>query len=197
MADDSACRHHNRRQTPYQLKIASLSALPGPERKDETYAGRHTGATTAEKSEGTSGGVDDNLLSFLLHPFPVSRYCSTHVSPIPFPILLSFSPFKFSQVFGSTVSFLHCPAIKNGSQLQKLEGTKYTWSPLSARLDGTRPTGPVVRLRLWLPRGGGWMCFPDVGTIIVLLYTLSHASVIRLRCRQLQSELTAALEYMC
>jgi len=122
MADDSARRHHNRRQTPYQLKIASLSALPGPERKDETYAGRHTGATTAEKLEGTSGGVDDNLLSFLLHPFPVSRYCSTHVSPIPFPILLSFSPFKFSQVFGSTVSFLHCPAKKMAASCRSWRG---------------------------------------------------------------------------
>jgi len=49
------------------------------------------GATTAEKLEGTSDGVDP--LPFLPPLLPVSHYCSTHVSPIP--TLLS-SPFIFS-----------------------------------------------------------------------------------------------------
>jgi len=49
-------------------------------------------ATTAEKLEGTSRGVDVNPLLFLLRPFPVySGYCSTPVSPIPFSTPLSFS----------------------------------------------------------------------------------------------------------
>ena len=47
------------------------------------------------------------------------------------------------------LSFPQCSA-KNDSQLQKLEGTEYTWSPLSPKLEGTRPTGPVGWLRLCL-----------------------------------------------
>jgi len=48
-----------------------------------------TGATTAEKMEGTYRyrGMDaaaDHFL-FFLRPFLASRYCSTHVSPILFP----------------------------------------------------------------------------------------------------------------
>jgi len=41
-------------------------------------------ATTVEKLEGTSVEVDGNPLLFLLRPIPVSRYCATNVSPIPF-----------------------------------------------------------------------------------------------------------------
>jgi len=51
------------------------------------------GAITAEKLEGTSRHVGwmPIPLVFLLGPFPVSRYCSAQVSPIPSPTLLSFS----------------------------------------------------------------------------------------------------------
>jgi len=35
---------------------------------------------------------------FLLHPFPISRYCSTCVSPIPFPTLHFFSPSEVQEV---------------------------------------------------------------------------------------------------
>ena len=48
-------------------------------------------ATTAEKLEGTSRDVEVNPLLPLLRLFPVSRYRSTRVSPIPFPTLRSFS----------------------------------------------------------------------------------------------------------
>ena len=41
-------------------------------------------ATTAEKLDGISRGVDANPLPFIFHPFLISHYCSTHVSPIPF-----------------------------------------------------------------------------------------------------------------
>ena len=67
----------------------------------------------------------------------------------PFPFLLFFpSPLKFSQeVCGSTVSFPLCPA-NNDSQLHKLEGTKYTRSPWSPKLEGgashhIRVVGPM------------------------------------------------------
>jgi len=49
---------------------------------------------------------------------------------------------------------IHCklPTVhsENGSQLQKLEWTKYTRSPWSLKLEGTRHTGPIGQLRLWL-----------------------------------------------
>ena len=41
------------------------------------------GATTDEKLEGTWRGVDADPVSLPPHPFPVSRYRSTHVAPIP------------------------------------------------------------------------------------------------------------------
>jgi len=68
------------------------------------------------------------VLLFLLRPFPVSRYCSTRVPPIPFPTLLSF-PFNFSnELCGNAISFPQCTE-KNDSRLKKLEVTKYTRSP--------------------------------------------------------------------
>ena len=79
---------------------------------------------------------------FFIRPFSVFRYCSTHACfkrSLPtyfFPSLLKFS----KEVLGSTVGFPQCPAKKNESRLQKLDGTKYTWSPLSPKLDGTRRT---------------------------------------------------------
>jgi len=45
-------------------------------------------------------------------------------------------------------SAFHIAQRKNESQLQKLEGTKYTWSQVAPVLEGTRPTGPKGRLRL-------------------------------------------------
>ena len=42
-----------------------------------------TGATPAEKLDRTSRGVDADPLPFLLRPFPVSRYCSTHFHKFP------------------------------------------------------------------------------------------------------------------
>ena len=80
-------------------------------------------------------------------------YCSTHVLPIPFPTPLYFvSTLNLARRSGgkhcmpSRVQYL---VGKNNSQSQKLEGTKYTWSPISSKLEGTRPTGPVMWLRLW------------------------------------------------
>ena len=62
--------------------------------------------------------------------------------PIPDPLFFP-SPLKFSkEVWGSTVCFPRRPA-KNGSQSQKLEGTKYIWSTRSLKLEGTRPTDPI------------------------------------------------------
>ena len=51
------------------------------------------GASTAEKLEGTSRSVDGDFLLFPpASPFPVSRYCPTRVSLIPFPPPHPFSP---------------------------------------------------------------------------------------------------------
>ena len=38
-------------------------------------------ATTAEKLDGISRGVDANPLPFIFHPFLISHYCSTHSLP--------------------------------------------------------------------------------------------------------------------
>ena len=35
---------------------------------------------------------------------------------------------------------------------ERLEGTEYTWSPLSPKLEGTRPTGRIGRFRLCIHR---------------------------------------------
>ena len=45
------------------------------------------------------------------------------------------------------VSFPHCLEKRNENHCESLEGTKYTWSPRSPKLEGTRPTGHRVRLR--------------------------------------------------
>jgi len=93
--------------------------------------------TTVEKLEGTSSEEDVNSFLFLLGPFPVSRYCATDVLPIPFPTPL-YSPRKFTKRvwFASDIA-----QRKNESPLQKLEWTKYVWSLLSPKLEGTRPMG--------------------------------------------------------
>jgi len=102
------------------------------------------GATTTEKLERTSRGVDANPFLFFTRPFPVSRCCCTHVSPNPFPILLSFSHYI------QPGAQKHCklPKVtseKKTASCKKLEATKYTWSLLSPKLDGTRPTHPRGR----------------------------------------------------
>jgi len=70
-------------------------------------------------------------LLFPLRPFPVSRYCFTHVSPIPFPTLILSPPLSIQLrgLWKHCISVPQCTA-KNGSQLQKLEGTKYTRVPV-------------------------------------------------------------------
>ena len=59
---------------------------------------------------------------------------------------------------------------KNNSQLQKLEGTEYTWSPLSPKLEGTRPTGPVGWLRLCLHPSNIYIYMERVQTPIQKLH---------------------------
>ena len=100
-----------------------------------------TGATTAEKLETSRGDCQSLYFSSFPPLIPASHYCPTHVSPTSFHTFLSFSP---SVQRGGLVCFPQCPA-KHDRQLQKLEGTKYTSSPLSPKLEGTRPTGPIGR----------------------------------------------------
>ena len=65
-----------------------------------------TGANTAEKLEGSSRGVDDNLLPSPPASLAHLYCCCTRISPIPVPSL-SFT-LKFSQeVCGTAVSFPH------------------------------------------------------------------------------------------
>ena len=81
-------------------------------------------------------------LPLLLYP------CFTHSRPYS----SFFLPLNTASRFGR--KFVRLPTLqqrKNGSQLQKLEATKYTWFPRSPELEGTRPTGPVGWLRLCLP----------------------------------------------
>jgi len=109
------------------------------------------GATTAEKLEGTLRGVDADPLPCL--PLFISRPPPIIAPPMfqPFSSLLFFpSTLKSSnEVWRSSVGFPQCTA-KNDRQLQKLEGTKYTWSPLCPKFEGTRTTGRAVWLRLRL-----------------------------------------------
>ena len=70
-----------------------------------------------EKLYGISRGVDVDPLPFpiLSTPFPVSRCCSTHVSPISFSTLLFFSTQISKEVRGSGVNFPRCPVGRDGS----------------------------------------------------------------------------------
>ena len=69
-------------------------------------------------------GLGAEPLHFLIPSFRclplLSRPCVT------FPYSSFLLPLNF---WGSTVSFLECPASMNDSYLQKLEGTEYTRSP--------------------------------------------------------------------
>ena len=73
--------------------------------------------------------------------------------PFPFPSLLFFPSLllKLSkEVWESTVSFPQCPA-KKCHPVAKVGGDQiYTRSPWSPKLQGTRPTGPMGRLHLWV-----------------------------------------------
>jgi len=65
-----------------------------------------TGATAAEKLEGTSRGVDVNPLLFLPVPFPSPVIAPPMFHPLP-SLLLFPSPRKFSKHV--VVCFPHCP----------------------------------------------------------------------------------------
>ena len=70
-----------------------MSITAAPPRFDKDSYAVNAGATAAEKSEGTSRGLDvDTPSLYLPRPFPVSRCCFAHISPIPSPTLLSDSP---------------------------------------------------------------------------------------------------------
>ena len=95
-------------------------------------------ATTAETLEGTSGRVNADPLPFLLHLFyNISRYCSTRFSQ-------SLSWFSFHLTLVSARRSWKCyklPTVpsENGIQLQQLEGTRYTRSPLVNFFTYVRP----------------------------------------------------------
>ena len=105
-------------------------------------------ATTAEKLEGTSRRVVVDPLPFLPLFVSFSRYCSTHVSHIPFPILFFLSPLKFSQeIWGSSASFPQCSA-KNGSQLKKVRDDQIHPVPMISKVgrDASHRSRRVVAL---------------------------------------------------
>jgi len=92
----------------------------------------------------TWGGCrSPSLPSSIPSPSPVIALPMFH----PFPSILFFpSPLKSSQEVWSA---FHIAQRRNDSQLLKLEGTKYSWSPLSPKLERTHPTGSIGWLRLY------------------------------------------------
>jgi len=81
-----------------------------------------TSATTDEKLEGSSRGLDTDPFLFLVRSSPSRVACSTRISLIPL-----FVPSPLELVASRSVSCPQCPA-NNDSELQRLEGAKYSWS---------------------------------------------------------------------
>jgi len=78
--------------------------------------------------------------TFLLRPLPVSRYCFTSVSPIPFFLLFFPSPLTFSEQVCRGAS--HVAQRKQTEPAAKVGGDQYTWR--GERYDGTSTrTGPL------------------------------------------------------
>jgi len=100
-------------------------------------------------------------LLFPLRPFPVSRYCFTHVSPIPFPTLILSPPLNSAKRSLEALYASHSAQRKNGSQLQKLEGTKYTRVPVISQ--GWRGRVARVPLRLCYCPRPDWQPVAKVG----------------------------------
>ena len=68
-----------------------------------TWSGVFSRLTVRRRKHGRKVGVDLRWMGwiafpFLVCPFPVCRYCSTHASPIPFPPLFSSSPFNAAEM---------------------------------------------------------------------------------------------------
>jgi len=111
------------------------------------------GATTVEKLGGDHTRDGFRFPLFLLFSFLLSSFFaqsllhslislafyihSTHPVKSPCGLAKSLSAYKVMR-----------RVQRKKWQSQKLEGTKYTWSPSSPKLEGTHPTGPVGLLRL-------------------------------------------------
>jgi len=115
------------------------------------YIFSHAGTTAAKKLEGTSSGVDTDPFLFLLRPFPIWPSPTIALAPFhPFPFLLLVSPplgYSYRR-FGEICQAAQSAQRMNDNQLQKLEGTKYAWSPRSPKLEWTRPTGCAYGCRV-------------------------------------------------
>jgi len=72
-------------------------------------------------------------------PTTAPPLCHAFTSLLLFPSHLNTA----RRLAGNVCGCPHCP--QNNSQLQKLEGTKYTWSPRSPKLERTRPTSHIGR----------------------------------------------------
>jgi len=101
------------------------------------------GITAAEKLEGASSGVDTDLF-----PYPPPFLSRLPLLPHPcFTHSLSYSSFLLSlntdiDGFGKFVGLPTLP-----SEEKRQSDAKYTWSPRSPKLEGTRPRGPIGWLR--------------------------------------------------
>ena len=125
------------------LDVLSAAESVPPISDSEVTCGLMTRPAPLSSSATSSSNSTDfsSSSSSLLH-LPLLLLCFTH------SLLLLFSPLPWIQLGGLGGNFLGCPTKKNDSQLKKLDGTKYTWSLWSPKLEGTRPTGPIGRLRL-------------------------------------------------
>ena len=78
---------------------------------------------------------------FLLRPFPVSRYCSVPVSPIPFPILVSFFlPSNSGSKSGENCKLPTVPSEK-WQPVAKVGGNKIHSVPVISRVGGDASHG--------------------------------------------------------
>jgi len=83
----------------------------------------------------------------LLHPFPISHYCSNPVSAIPYRAPTFLSPCNPVKRDGKLyISSSHCPA-KNWRPLTKVGGGQTHFVATSPKLEGKRPTGPTYTKR--------------------------------------------------
>ena len=69
------------------VRDARQIPLPSPKRLTGKNVPRPQEQPWTEKLEGTSNGVDTDPFLYLLHPFPISRYYSTHSLALFFPPL--------------------------------------------------------------------------------------------------------------
>jgi len=122
-----------RTKTPFRLSGNEADIRQKRDCSGRQLCGQRHGRNHRWKAGGDLAWDECRSSSFSFSvPFPVSHRRSTHSRPHPFFLL----PLNLTRRSGEALYASYSCPMKNGSQLQKLEGTKYTWSPMISEVGG-------------------------------------------------------------